>query len=129
MLEEFLVRSRSGGAVCDLLGPAPPFTSMPIPKASVLPLLLGPFLINPLPPNPPLPTLSPAIRGEEGSFGFGEDVVLVAAVRVSIGGGLIGTAIRLDVDEVVVVDRDEDVDAFLDILGDEEDWGSRGNTG
>jgi len=50
-------------------------------------------------------------------------------VRVSIGGGLIGTAIRLDVDEVVVVDRDEDVDAFLDILGDEEDWGSRGNTG
>jgi hypothetical protein len=55
-------------------------------------------------------------------------MVAVAAVRVSIGGGLIGTAISEEVvDDVVVVLLEDEVEALRDIPG--VDCGSRGNVG
>ncbi len=89
---------------------------------------LGPFRMNPLPPyippDPSLPVSSGrfALPGLEGSWDE-----LVAAVLVLIGGGRIGVATREDeVEEVVVVDRDEDDEAFRWIEGDP---GSLGNAG
>jgi hypothetical protein len=44
---------------------------------------------------------------------------VVAAVRVSTGGGRIGTAANDEVEELVVVEWDDEVDAFRWIEGDE----------
>jgi hypothetical protein len=97
-------------------------------KASVFPLLLGPFLINPLPPYPPLPTplstpiASPVSGSNPKPKGVDEEV---AAVLVSMGGGRIGTATRdEDEDAVVAVLLDEEVEAFRDMPG--VIWGRRG---
>ena len=63
--------------------------------------------------------------GREGNCEDG-----VAAVLVSIGGGRIGAAARDEVEEeVVAVDRVDDVEAFREMLGVMVDDGSRGKTG
>lgn len=83
----------------------------------------GPFRLNPLPPNLPpgdsLPLLSARLAERDGSCDE-----LVAAVRVSIGGGRMGVATREE--EVEEVVRDEEVEAFRWMEG---DVGSRGKTG
>ena len=62
----------------------------------------GPFLLNPLAPR------TGSFSAREGSW---EDPV--AAVRVSMGGGRMGAATREeDVEEVVALDREEEVEAL-----------------
>lgn len=63
------------------------------------------------------PSLAPAPAEDPGRLEFGSCASFVAAVRVSIGGGRIGTACNDEVDDVVVVDREDEVDAFRLIGG------------
>lgn len=81
---------------------------------------LGPFLANP--PRPP--TLNPGlvyVVSCSASFSLwrleGSCDLLVAAVEVSMGGGRMGAACTEEVEEHVVVERDEDEEWFLVMVG------------
>ena len=64
---------------------------------------------------------APRVDGCGGSWAG-----VVAAVRVSMGGGRIGTATREEVDELVAFDREEELDALRWTEG---DVGRRGKGG